>query len=190
MPNSARENEEINEKIRREQAEGGLDCCSKFAFCTAVSHNGSLSAYCTFLGSTHSSASDVVSYAHRTHTHTHTHTHTRMHMPMRGPPRACLSKCICVCMPPAGDLCPRTIFLGINNTIKEENDSICQVAIFSPLWVDNRTGFDLIFRDLDVPSAFNDLPFLSEFPLSFVLCVFLSSTVTSPAHVLTLTTLP
>lgn len=85
MPNSARENEEINEKIRREQAEG--------------------------------------------------------------------------------DLCPRTIFLGINNTIKEENDSICQVAIFSPLWVDNRTGFDLIFRDLDVPSAFNDLPFLIHHPV-------------------------
>jgi len=62
----------------------------------------------------------------------------------------------------AGDLCPRTIFLGINNTMKEEHDTICQVAIFSPLWVDNRTGFDLIFRDLDVPSAFNDLPFLSE----------------------------
>eukprot|EP00967_Tisochrysis_lutea_P027100 scaffold31359_cov20-Tisochrysis_lutea.AAC.2 len=99
MPNSARENEEINEKIRREQAEGGLDCCSKFAFCTAVSHNGSLSAYCTFLGSTHSSASDVVSYAHRTHTHTHTHTHTRAcTCPCVGPPEpASANAFVCAC---------------------------------------------------------------------------------------------
>lgn len=62
----------------------------------------------------------------------------------------------------AGDLCPRTMFLGIRNSMSEIKDSICQVTIFSPLWVDNRTGYNLIFRDLDVPSAFNDLPFLSE----------------------------
>jgi hypothetical protein len=54
------------------------------------------------------------------------------------------------------------MYLGIRNSMKEDKDSICQVAIFSPLWVDNRTGYDLIFRDLDVPSIFNDLPFLSE----------------------------
>ncbi|KAF5841304.1 hypothetical protein DUNSADRAFT_13577 [Dunaliella salina] len=72
---------------------------------------------------------------------------------------------VCACLLPSGDLCPRSIFLGINNTIKEENDSICQVAIFAPLWVDNRTGFDLIFKDLDVPSAFNDLPFLIHHPV-------------------------
>lgn len=36
------------------------------------------------------------------------------------------------------------------------------MAIFSPLWVDNRTGYDLVFKDLDVPSFLTDLPFLSE----------------------------
>ena len=55
------------------------------------------------------------------------------------------------------------MYLGVSNSMREESDTICQVSIYSPLWVDNRTGYDLIFRDLDVPAIFNSLPFLCEY---------------------------
>jgi hypothetical protein len=35
------------------------------------------------------------------------------------------------------------------------------VSLYAPIWVDNRTGFDLVFRDLDVPALLERLsPFL------------------------------
>ncbi|KAL6762638.1 hypothetical protein V8C86DRAFT_613892 [Haematococcus lacustris] len=64
-----------------------------------------------------------------------------------------------------GELCPRQMFLGISNSMATEDDSICRVSIFSPYWVDNRTGFDLVFKDLDVPAIFNSLPFLLYDPV-------------------------
>lgn len=39
-------------------------------------------------------------------------------------------------------------------------DTSCRVSIYAPYFIDNRTGFDLVFKDMDVPAAFADLPFL------------------------------
>ena len=38
----------------------------------------------------------------------------------------------------------------------------CKVSLFSPYWVDNRTGMDLIFKDVDVSKFFADIPLLGE----------------------------
>lgn len=73
-----------------------------------------------------------------------------------------------VCPAHPGELCPRVMYLGVSNTMAQEGDAICRVALFAPFWVDNRTGFDLVFRDLDVPSAFDSLPFLRELRLAGV----------------------
>ena len=49
------------------------------------------------------------------------------------------------------------MYLGISNSV---DDPTCRVSVFAPIWIDNRTGFDLIFKDIDVPAAVKDLPFL------------------------------
>jgi hypothetical protein len=36
-----------------------------------------------------------------------------------------------------------------------------RVAVYAPYWIDNRTGFDLVFKDVDAPGILSDLPFLS-----------------------------
>ena len=54
------------------------------------------------------------------------------------------------------------MYVGVNNSMALEGDTSCRVAIFAPYWVDNRTGVDLVFKDVDVPKLFADIPFLGE----------------------------
>ena len=62
------------------------------------------------------------------------------------------------------------MYVGVNNSMALEGDTSCRVAIFAPYWVDNRTGVDLVFKDVDVPKLFADIPFLGE--LSADPCIF------------------
>lgn len=65
---------------------------------------------------------------------------------------------------PAGveRLCPAEMLLGISNSMATDADFSCQVKVFAPFWVDNRTGLDLLFKDIDVPPPLANVPFLSE----------------------------
>eukprot|EP00798_Chlamydomonas_sp_ICE-L_P005984 gene5984-5277_t len=56
-----------------------------------------------------------------------------------------------------GLLCPKTMFLGVEN---RGRTATCTVNLYAPIWVDNDTGMNLIFKDIDVPSAFTDIGFL------------------------------
>ncbi len=63
----------------------------------------------------------------------------------------------------AGLLCPRMMALGINNSVATSASHMARVSVFAPFWIDNRTGFDLLFRDLDVHPWFDPLtPLLRE----------------------------
>ena len=54
------------------------------------------------------------------------------------------------------------MFVGIHNSMATDGDTRCKVCLFSPYWVDNRTGMDLVFKDVDVPKFFADIPLLGE----------------------------
>lgn len=65
-----------------------------------------------------------------------------------------------------GDLCPDVLDLGLHNSLAEGDNlgfgnAMCRLTVFAPFWVDNRTGFDLHIKDLDVPAPLDELPFLS-----------------------------
>lgn len=67
----------------------------------------------------------------------------------------------------AGDLCPDILDLCIHNSLADHDDhglanAMCRLTVFAPLWVDNRTGFDLHIKDLDVPAPLDGLPFLGK----------------------------
>jgi len=66
----------------------------------------------------------------------------------------------CSCCTRADDSCPPVMFLGVHNSMTLEADTACKVALYSPYWVDNRAGVDLVFKDVDVPKLFADVPFL------------------------------
>ena len=57
---------------------------------------------------------------------------------------------------------PHIMFIGVHNSMALEADTACKVALYSPYWVDNRTGVDLVFKDVDVPKMFADIPFLGK----------------------------
>lgn len=80
-------------------------------------------------------------------------------------------KCFCIdalnLLPPHGHagverLCPAEVLLGINNSMATDADFSCQVKVYSAFWVDNRTGLDLIFKDMDVPPVLANVPFLGK----------------------------
>lgn len=58
-----------------------------------------------------------------------------------------------------GHLSPRVMYFGLNHTVRN-SDSTFKVSVFAPFWIDNRTGFDMVFQDLDVPAYLDSLPFL------------------------------
>lgn len=62
-----------------------------------------------------------------------------------------------------GELTPKVLLLSLHNSLAaKEDDHVCRVSLFAPFWIDNRTGFDLIFKDLDAPSYIDRLPFLRK----------------------------
>ena len=66
----------------------------------------------------------------------------------------------------AGAQCPNTILLGLHNSLADQDDTVCRLVVYSPFWIDNRTGFSLVFKDLDAPPILDTLPFLCAYPTS------------------------
>ncbi len=63
--------------------------------------------------------------------------------------------------PCAGVLRPHMLFLGLDRS--RSSARTCRVGVFAHFWIDNRTGLDLVFRDLDVPySCYALAPLLCE----------------------------
>lgn len=58
-------------------------------------------------------------------------------------------------------LSPRVLLLNLNNSlVDKEGDHVCRLSLFASFWVDNRTGYDLVFKDLDAPPVLDRLPCL------------------------------
>ncbi len=76
---------------------------------------------------------------------------------MPGAPHATPGTAFCVL---AGAQCPATVLLGIHNSLSQHEDTVCRLVIYSTFWIDNRTGFNLVFQDLDAPPLLDTLPFL------------------------------
>ncbi len=51
-----------------------------------------------------------------------------------------------------------------NSLVDKEGDHVCRLSLFASFWVDNRTGYDLVFKDLDAPPVLDRLPCLGGWP--------------------------
>ena len=50
--------------------------------------------------------------------------------------------------------------MGLHNSMGVENDTSCRIMVYSQFWIENRCGFNLCFKDMDVPAILSNVPFL------------------------------
>ncbi|GLC63393.1 hypothetical protein PLESTF_000031500 [Pleodorina starrii] len=61
---------------------------------------------------------------------------------------------------------PKVLLLSVHNSLaRKEDDHVCRLSLYAAYWVDNRTGFNLLFKDLDAPAGLDNLPFLLWHPV-------------------------
>ncbi|GIL71927.1 hypothetical protein Vretifemale_2372 [Volvox reticuliferus] len=61
---------------------------------------------------------------------------------------------------------PKILMLSLHNSLAtKEEEYVCRLTLYAPYWVDNRTGLNLIFKDLDAPAGLDNLPFLLWHPV-------------------------